>query len=167
MVQRGVPENQTAYFTAGARSPLMKPSCIQLSEDCRRSPWWIKARPHSCTQHLAPQLGQRFSIHEAVSSMTFGSGFHLWYVQRLQNSHGRTPRAALQGSCYRHDESRRFCPAVHCIPPNRNVNSSSKTLAEKSLRLGSLFGGIRVVRTRRWLLQGCISRNLRYSPFVM
>ena len=61
--------------------------------------------------------------------MTFGSTFHLQYVQRLQNSHGRTPRAALQGSCYWHDESRRFSLAVHCIPPTE----TSKTLAEKKI----------------------------------
>lgn len=107
----------------------MELSCIWSSEDYGRSFWWIKAKPHSCTQHLAPQLSQRYSIHEEVLSMTFGSTFHLQYVQRLQNSHGRTPCAVLKGSCYRHDESHRFCPAIHCIPPTE----TSKILAEKKI----------------------------------
>lgn len=63
--------------------------------------------------------------------MTSGSSFHLQYVQRLQNSHGRTPRAALQGSCYWHDESRRFCPAVHCIPPAGTSTALAKLLQKK------------------------------------
>lgn len=60
--------------------------------------------------------------------MPFGSTFHLQCAQRLQNSHGRTPRAELEGSRCRCDESCRFSAAVHCIPPKE----TSKPLAGKN-----------------------------------
>lgn len=71
--------------------------------------------------------------------MTFGSAFHLRYVQRLQNSHGRTPRAELEGSCCWCDEFCWFSPAVHSIPPPKK-KETSKPLAGKKSSRGSFAG---------------------------
>lgn len=68
--------------------------------------------------------------------MTFGSTFHLHYIQRLQNSRGRIPCAELEGSCCQCDESCGFSPAVHCIPPKE----TSKPLAGKKSGPGSFAG---------------------------
>lgn len=146
------------------RLEKMELSCIRSSEGYGRWLWWIKVKPHSCTQHLAPQLSQSYSIHEEVLSLTFGSAFHLQYVQRLQNSHGRTP---LQ--CWRDPATGMMSPTGFVLPSTVSFHQKhQKLLQKKKWVLGLwVFGRIWVVWTRRWLLQGYISRNLPYSPFVM
>lgn len=148
-----------SYFIVGVGSLLVKqnwnPPKGPVVEACRRSLWWIKGKLHSCTQQLPPQLSQSFSIHEEVSSMTFGSTFYLQYVQSLQNPHGRTPRAELEGSCCRCDESCRFSLAVHCIPPKEALKplAGKKSSPESFAGFGNLGGVDQDVAPPGWHLQ--------------
>lgn len=141
-------------FTAGTGSPLMKQtrkpwgdlsplvfSSLQTTgchcDGLKRSP----TAAHNVWLHRS-----NISIHEEVSSMTFGSVFHLQHVQRLQNSHGGTLGAVSQGSCYQHDESCRFCAASTVSLPQEH-----HSLLQEAVQLLDLgpFEGIWMLWTRR------------------
>lgn len=147
------------YLTAGAGSPLMKQSrnpggeLSPLVFSSLKTPGChcdgLKQSPTAA--HNIWLHSSKVPIHEEVPSMTFGSVFHLLHVQRLRSSHGGTPRAVSQGSCHRHDESRRFCAASTASLPQEHRRLLQK--ANQVLDLG-LFGGIEVMRTRKGVPPG-------------